>query len=286
MASKFTLYSFAGSQWAQVAHLALAEKGFSEDEYDIKDIDLMTGANFDPEYIKVNPNGTVPSLSSASLEKPIIESTDILRYIDGLRGNSSLVPSDPAVKSKAQAIIDLVHSYDARTDTILLHARDDEEMKGKKASGFRDFLVNRQDRLEKEKAANPSHPFYGPKVLENGSLSKFYTTEIGEEHKQFYKDSEDAYKAFAKVMDKLDSLLVLPYAAGDAVSEADFHVVAWLAHAMSGAGSDTTQIQNFDVLEKLIQKTTPSFAIGKSTREWWANISATPAFKKVFPTLH
>ena len=37
---QFTLYSFVGSQWAGVAHLALAEKGFDGEEYDLKEIDL------------------------------------------------------------------------------------------------------------------------------------------------------------------------------------------------------------------------------------------------------
>ncbi|KAL7944043.1 hypothetical protein V8C42DRAFT_327574 [Trichoderma barbatum] len=286
MAPQFTVYTFAGSQWAQVAHLALAQKGVSEDKYDLVDIDLMTGANFDPDYIKVNPNGTVPSISSPSLDKPLTESIDIVRYIDALEGNSTLVPSDPAVKAKAQAIIDLVHSHDAATDTILLLARDDEEMTGKKASGFKDFVVNRQTRLEKEQTADPNHPFYGPKALQNGVLNKFYTTEIGDEHRKFFKDSVEAYKAFAGVLNRLDSLLVLPYAAGDAVTEADFHVATWLAHAMWGAGSDTTQIQDFSTLEKLIQKSVPGFTIGDRTRQWWAAIAATDAFKKVFPTLH
>lgn len=246
----------------------------------------MTGANFDPEYLKINPNGTVPSLSATSLEKPLKESTDILRYIDGLRGNSTLVPADPAVKSKSQAILDLVHSHDANTDTILFLARDDEEMKGKQASGFKTFLVNRQTRLEKEQAADPSHPFYGPKSQANGSVTRFYTAEIGEEHAEFYKKSDEAYKAFAQVAEKLDPLLVLPYAAGDAVTEGDFHAVPWLAHALAGAGTDTKQIQNLDVLEKLLQKSAPEFTFGKKTREWWANVAATTAFKRVFPVLH
>ncbi|KAL7793783.1 hypothetical protein V8C37DRAFT_409372 [Trichoderma ceciliae] len=217
--------------WAQVAHLALAEKGFSEDEHDLKNVDLIAGANFDAEYLKVNPNGTIPSISSASLDKPIIESTDIIRYIDGRGGNSTLVPSDPAVKSKAQAIKDLVHSANARTGIIYF------------ASVFNDFLVNRQKRLGKEHAANPDHPFYGPKI--------------------FYKHSDDTYKTLAREVNKLDSLLVLPYAAGDAPTEADFHVAACVSHAMRAAGSDSSQIQNFDVLEKCIQKSDPAFTIGK-----------------------
>jgi hypothetical protein len=55
---------------------------------------------------------------------------------------------------------------------------------------------------------------------------------------------------------------------------------------MWGVGSDLTQIQNFDTLEKFIQKSAPDFKFGKKTREWWANITATESFKKVFPQLH
>lgn len=37
---QFTLYSYAGSQWAGVPLLTLAEKGFDKAEYEIKDVDL------------------------------------------------------------------------------------------------------------------------------------------------------------------------------------------------------------------------------------------------------
>lgn len=247
---------------------------------------LVAADNFNPEYLKVNPNGTVPSLTSPSLDKNIIESVDVVRWIDGLKGERTLVPSDAAARSKAQAIIDLVHSYDGRTDTVLFNARNDEEMDAKRSSGFKDYLVNRQNRLIKEKEANPGHPFYGPKILDNGSLAKFYTESYGEEHKQFYKETDEALKIWTRELERLDSLLVLPYAVGDSVTEADIHATTWLAHAMWGAGSDTTQIQNFDTLEKLIQKSAPDFKFGKKTREWWANITATDSFKKVFPQLH
>lgn len=35
-----SIHTCGGSQWAQVSHLALAEKGVSENEYDVKDVDL------------------------------------------------------------------------------------------------------------------------------------------------------------------------------------------------------------------------------------------------------
>jgi hypothetical protein len=37
---QFTVYSCVASQWAGVAHLALADKGFSKDDYNIEEVDL------------------------------------------------------------------------------------------------------------------------------------------------------------------------------------------------------------------------------------------------------
>jgi len=68
---------------ARVPHLRLAEKGFRPDDVEIKEIDLcmyhislltippthltcickVQAENFNLEYLKTNPNGTVPSLS-------------------------------------------------------------------------------------------------------------------------------------------------------------------------------------------------------------------------------
>jgi glutathione S-transferase len=245
----------------------------------------VTAENFDPEYIKINRNGTIPSLTSASLSEPLIESTDILRYLDTLRGPSTLTP-DAADATKAAAIMDLVHSDAVSTNIILLRARDPAEMTDKKASVWREFVANRQARLEKERDADPSHPFYAPKAVENGAVHQLYAADVGDAHKAFYDESHALYKGFADGMAKLEPMLTLPYAVGDRVTEADFHIVPWLSHALWGAGTEPSEVQNFATLEALIQKSVPGFKVGPRTREWWANIAATDAFKKVFPVLH
>ena len=186
---------------------------------------------------------------------------------------------------RGQTIMDLVHSDEVDTNVILLQARDPIEMEMRKAL-MGSFMTNRQDRLEKEHAADPSHPFYGPKVQENGSVAKFYTAEIGPGHDLFFEATHSGYRSFAAGMEKLEKLLVLPFAAGDRLSEADFHVVPWLSHAMMAAGTEKTQIQNLDTLEAEINKSAPHFKIGPRTRQWWSNISGTRSFKKVFPVLH
>ncbi|KAJ0422301.1 hypothetical protein BJY00DRAFT_280628 [Aspergillus carlsbadensis] len=82
---KLTLYSSTGSQWAYVAHLTLIEKGYKPVEYDVVNVDLMTAQNLEPEYVKINPHGTIPSLNHPSFKTPLMDSVDILEYLDRSR---------------------------------------------------------------------------------------------------------------------------------------------------------------------------------------------------------
>ncbi|EHK26769.1 uncharacterized protein TRIVIDRAFT_62580 [Trichoderma virens Gv29-8] len=283
MAEKFTIYSSAESQWVGVMLLALEEKGLKANvDYDVKEISLSTGENFAPEYIAINPNGTVPSLTAPSLAKPLTESADILRWIDS-RGTKTLVPQDEA---RSKEILDLMHSPSMSTNLILFQARDPVEMESKKKSGWNAFLEGRQTRLDKELAAHPEHSFYISKAAENLAITSLYRAEVGSEHKDLYKLTDEMYRTMASGLDKLESLIALPFAAGSRVSEADYNTIPWLSHAMMGANTPVTAVQDFGPLEKLIQKTVPDFKIGPKTKEWWSNVAKTEAFKKVFPVLH
>jgi hypothetical protein len=172
------------------------------------------------------------------------------------------------------------------TNLILFQARDANEMTGKKNSGWNTFLEGRQSRLDKELAVQPSHPFYVSKTAENLSVTSLYRADVGPTHEDFYKATHESYRTLAAGLDKLNSLIALPYAAGSRVSEADYNTVPWLSHAMMGADTPVADVQDFGPLERLIQKTVPDFKIGSNIREWWANIAKTEAFKEVFPVLH
>ncbi|KAH8893080.1 hypothetical protein GQ53DRAFT_793771 [Thozetella sp. PMI_491] len=283
--SKFTLYSFVGSQWAGVPHLGLAEKGYRREEYDIEEVDLGAAENFDPDYLDINPNGTVPSLTSPGLTKPLIQSTEILRWLDTGRGRS-LVPEDEESEARMQRIMDLVHSEAVGTDLILFYARSPEELELKRSRGWQDFLQARQSRLEYELGHRPGHAFYQTKSKDNGHILGFYTRDIGPDHQEFFKQTHYMYKEFAVGMDQLENLLVLPYAVGDQVTEADLHVAPWLAHAMHGAGAEAADVLNFEPLQTAIQQSVPGFEIGPKTRAWWANFTKRESFQRVYPTLH
>ena len=82
------LYHSVNSVCAQKVRIALAEKGLSYAEH------LMTlgGDQFDPAYMKLNPNAVVPTLIHDG--QPIVESSVILYYLDEAFPERQLMPTD------------------------------------------------------------------------------------------------------------------------------------------------------------------------------------------------
>jgi glutathione S-transferase len=78
------------------ARLALAEKSVDFESR------LMTlrGDQFDPGYVKLNPNAVVPTLVHAG--NVVIESTVIMRYVDEALPGVALVPVDPLARAKVR----------------------------------------------------------------------------------------------------------------------------------------------------------------------------------------
>lgn len=85
-----TLYNAGTSVCSVKVRLGLAEKGL---DWEDKLLVLPKGEQFDPEYLKLNPNGVVPTLVDDGLV--VIESSVILEYIDSLDADHPLMPNDP-----------------------------------------------------------------------------------------------------------------------------------------------------------------------------------------------
>lgn len=237
--------------------------------------------------MRVNPNGTIPSLAASDLEQALVDSRQILEYIDNLRPTAcGLQPQDSIQAERAQQIIELVHSPRMSTNLILLQARDPEEMRAKQSSMWKTFVNNRQHQLERWRSEYPKNKFYRQKLEENTSLYELYASGDVKTpaHQAFYKQSTAEYQDLAEGLTRLDNILTLPYAVGESVCNADLHAVPWLAHAMWGAGSN--DIEDFEPLEKLIQISVPAFEIGRNVKTWWSAMTMRKSFKDVFPSLH
>ncbi|GMK55030.1 hypothetical protein CspeluHIS016_0200860 [Cutaneotrichosporon spelunceum] len=59
---KAVLYCWPSSFLSNVPRLCLLEKGYPEDEYEIQHVDVTSGHNFSPSYLKINGNATIPTL--------------------------------------------------------------------------------------------------------------------------------------------------------------------------------------------------------------------------------
>src|SRR5260370_35254692 len=82
------LYHSVNSVCAQKVGVVLAEKGLEYREH------LMTlrGDQFDPAYMKLNPNAVVPTIVHDG--RPVIESSVILYYLDEAFRKPSLMPQE------------------------------------------------------------------------------------------------------------------------------------------------------------------------------------------------
>jgi glutathione S-transferase len=91
-----TLYHGRTSVCSIKARLALAEKGVAFESR------LMTlrGDQFDPGYMKLNPNAVVPTLVHDG--RVVIESTVVMHYVDEAFPGASLVPSDPIARVRVR----------------------------------------------------------------------------------------------------------------------------------------------------------------------------------------
>lgn len=83
------LYHAGPSVCSVKVRVGLAEKNI---EWQSMPIKLDQGEQLNPEYLKLNPNGVVPTLVNNELV--VIESSIILEYIDQLCKKTQLMPSD------------------------------------------------------------------------------------------------------------------------------------------------------------------------------------------------
>ena len=98
-----TLYTFHNSICTQKVFITLAEKDLTFDE---QLINLLAAEQYDPEYLKLNPKGVVPTLVHDG--RAISESSLICEYVDEIWPNPPLLPDDPYLKTRMRQFSKLV----------------------------------------------------------------------------------------------------------------------------------------------------------------------------------
>jgi len=85
-----TLYHWEPNANSGKPILTLKEKGV---EFESHYLDLLNFDQHNPEYLKINPNGTIPAMVHNNLM--LFESTAIMEYVDEAFPGPSLSPKDP-----------------------------------------------------------------------------------------------------------------------------------------------------------------------------------------------
>ena len=163
------LYHNINSVCAQKVRIALAEKGQKFEDH----ILTLRGDQNEPAYLKLNPNGVVPTLVHDG--QPIVESSLILYYIDDIFPDPSLMPKEPSLRHRVRMYNKLIDEYLHNACTILTFA-----------TAFRpNFLkVPREVWLaEINKAPLKRRAEYKRSVIEHGLDSEFVVDALAEHQK-------------------------------------------------------------------------------------------------------
>jgi glutathione S-transferase len=194
------LYHSVNSVCAQKVRIALAEKGLEYKEH------LMTlaGDQFDPAYMKLNPNAVVPTLIHDG--HAIIESSVILYYLDEAFPDGPLMPAAPLARVQVRLFNKLIDEYVHNSCTILSFA-----------TAFRSRLLRMSpEAREAELAKSPSkkRSEYKRDVVANG-LDSHFVAEALEWHEKLLTWMEKAMQSG-------------PYLAGERYSLADVAVLPYI----------------------------------------------------------
>lgn len=94
----FTLYNAPQSTCSQRVRFVLNAKKIAFDEIRLN---LLAGDQLKPDYLKLNPNGVVPTLDHDG--DIVIDSTVITEYLDEVAPQTSFTPEQPVARARMRA---------------------------------------------------------------------------------------------------------------------------------------------------------------------------------------
>lgn len=248
------LYHNINSVCAQKVRIALKEKGLEPKEHLL----TLRGDQNDPEYLKLNPNGVVPTLVHDG--QVIIESSLILYYLDDTFPDPPLMPKAPFKRHRVRLYNKLIDEYVHNSCTILTFA-----------TAFRpNFLKlpREQWMAEINKSPLKQRVEYKRSVIEHGLDSEYVGYALAQHRKLLSWMAEDLKQG--------------PYLAGDAFTLAECAVIPYILRLellkLSGMWTDYPAIA--DWWGRVRERPTVQAAIFERMREAdWApfkNLSPDP----------
>ena len=236
------LYHSVNSVCAQKVRIVLAEKGL---EY-VDHLMTLQGDQFAPEYMKLNPNGVVPTLVHEG--RAVTEAAEILYYLDEAFPKPALMPRDLHARAAVRLFNKLIDEYLHNSCMILTFA-----------TAFRPWfagLTGEQITARLAKSPLTQRTEYKRDVALNGLESKYVRDAVGH-HMKLFKMMEQALERG-------------PWLAGDAFSLADAAVIPYVLRVdllkLQGFFADRPRIQDWyarmrarpSVKKELLDRMTPA----------------------------
>jgi len=104
----FKLYNAPQSTCSQRVRFVLNSKKLPYDEVRLN---LLAGDQLKPDYLKLNPNGVVPTLDHDG--QIVIDSTVITEYLDEIAPDESFTPEDPVARARMRALMHFIDEMPA-----------------------------------------------------------------------------------------------------------------------------------------------------------------------------
>ncbi|WVR07180.1 hypothetical protein IAU60_004221 [Kwoniella sp. DSM 27419] len=276
--NKLKLYEFVGSCWANAPKIAASELGFKKDQ-DVEwvSINLAEGKNFEPEYLKINPAGTVPTLIA-----------DGQNYQDSISAVHELVkraPHPPKTDAHTStSIIEEIHAAAHDPNATLLFAINDDDRK-EKANGLpKGFLEGRQKALDRLAQDPPAEfkDFLLKKKADNQQLLDFYISEPDSATKDaHYGQGKQLWKSVGIAVRGVITQALQknggPFAGGSEPSEVDYHLITWLARTITNTGVEPGSPASVAIPK--LQEYTGGYNIDPVVGKYWDAWLARDSFK-------
>ena len=142
-----TLYRDHNAVCCHKVELVLAEKGL---DFETVTVPLFRSAQYDPDYLLINPRGVVPTLVHDGAT--IIESTVICEYVDETFPAPPLMPGDPAGRAQVRQWTKLVDEEIHEAGSVLSFC-----------AMFRDRMLVMEEAEREERVSQCGQP--GPRGL-------------------------------------------------------------------------------------------------------------------------
>ncbi|ORZ07848.1 hypothetical protein BCR42DRAFT_495706 [Absidia repens] len=236
------VYTFPPSLWAAVPRLIIEEKNIPDINYITTD--LSKAENFSPEFLKLNPNHTIPVVVDEQANKTLTDSIAVSKYLDEKSGNT-LTPKDKHQVDQMNGLLDLLHGTHDVGNPLFFTAASDQDSDAKRAmvvpflknriAGWQHYLAATQDEATKQ--------MYQQQIQATEQLIAAYDKSNTQQAATMYNQHDACWQLALDLLDMLEATLKTndngsAYLVGNEYTLADVHTTPVLARFILIKGED------------------------------------------------